>query len=97
MLILVLVQIKSSGATWMIFRDEHSFFIDGGNCTISFVEDRPTTEAMELRDGLMMVEAMGYSNLGINLDCVEVTGVMKNGGHTHDLKIACFFLESLVM
>jgi hypothetical protein len=29
----------------------------------------------------MMVEAMGYSNLVINSDCVEIIDVMKNGGH----------------
>jgi hypothetical protein len=37
---------------------------------------------MALRDRLMMVEAMGCSNLVINSDCVEVIDMMMNGGHT---------------
>ena len=50
---------------------------------------------MALRDGLMLVEAMGCSNLVINSNRVEVIDVMKNGGHAQGLstKIACFFVE----
>jgi hypothetical protein len=43
----------------MILWDDHGFFIASGNCTIFFVEDAATAEAMALRDGLMMVEATG--------------------------------------
>jgi hypothetical protein len=73
---------KRSGASGMILGDAHGFFIAGGNCTITFVEDAATADAMVLRDGLIMVEALGCSKLVINSDCVEVIDVMKNGGHT---------------
>jgi hypothetical protein len=87
---------KGSCVTWMIIWEDHDFFIAGENCTIPFVEDATTVEAMALRDGLMMVEAMGYSNLVINSDCVGIIDVMKNGGHTQGPAAAiykdCLFL-----
>jgi hypothetical protein len=84
---------KESGATGMTLRDDHGFFITGGNCTIPFVED---VEAMALRDELMMVQAIGLSKMVINLDCVEVVDVMKNGchiqGHAAVIYKDCLFL-----
>jgi hypothetical protein len=93
---------KGSGATGMILRDDHGFFIARGNCTIPFVEDAGTAEAMVLRDGLMMVQVIGCSKLVIKSDCVEVVDVMKNGGHTQGsataiYKYCLFFVESLMM
>jgi hypothetical protein len=74
----------------MILRDDHGFFIARGNCTILFVEDATTAEAMALRDGLIMVQAIGCSNMVINSDCVEVVDVMKNGGHTQGPAVAIY-------
>jgi hypothetical protein len=88
---------KRSGASGMILGDAHGFFIAGGNCTITFVEDAATADAMVLRDGLIMVEALGCSKLVINSDCVEVIDVMKNGSHTQGPAAAiyedCFFFS----
>jgi hypothetical protein len=79
----------------MMIWEDHDFFIAGENCTIPFVEDATTVEAMALRDGLMMVETMGYSNLVINLDCVDVINVMNRGhtqGHADAIYEDCLFL-----
>jgi hypothetical protein len=94
MLMLVLmVQVQHERFLGMI-----GFFIAGGNCTNCFVEDAATAEAMSLRDRLMMVEAMGCSNLVINSDCVEVIDMMMNGGHTQrDLLLLSMNEDCLIL
>jgi hypothetical protein len=46
------------------------------------VEDETSAKAMALRNGLDLASSLGCNRLLVELDCMEVIEVMKNGGNS---------------
>jgi ribonuclease HI len=73
---------SGTGSCGAIIRYHKGLFIAACNCTIPFVSDAPSAEAMGFRDGVLLAGQVGCNIIEVNSDCIEVIDTMNEGGNS---------------
>jgi ribonuclease HI len=73
---------RGIGSTGAIIRDSSGSFIAASSCFIEHVVDASMAEVIALREGLLLAQQIGCSQLMIQSDCLEVVETMKQYGIT---------------
>jgi len=71
---------RGNGSTRAIIRDSSGSFIAVGSCFMEYVVDAAMAEVIALREGLLLAQNIGCTQLLIQSDCVKVAETMMQDG-----------------